>query len=189
MYTKLIVSALASVALAQNPPTLTAALSGNSDLSSLAALIQTQPQLVAALGGASNITILAPNNAALNGVANSSLASNSAAVSALLSYHVLNGSYPASAVTNTSAFIPTLLTDTAYTNVTGGQVVEALLSHGNVSIITGLLQNSTVTQAVSDPFRIRYEIRRIPPPIAPRSSKNDPLTKPRTSPLLAAQST
>jgi len=147
MYTKLFVSALASVALAQTTPDLTTALGGNSDLSSLVALIKTQPQLLASLGSAKNITILAPNNAALAGVANSSLATNAAAVSALLSYHVLNGTYPASAVSNTSAFIPTLLTDKAYSNVTGGQVVEAVLAHGNVSIITGLLQNSTVTQA------------------------------------------
>lgn len=149
MYTKLIVSALASVALAQTTPDLTAALSGNSDLSALTALIKTQPQLLSTLGSARNITILAPNNAALAGVANSSLASNAAAIQALLSYHVLNGTYASSAISNTSAFVPTLLTNTAYSNVTGGQVVQAVLARGNVSVITGLLQNSTVTQAVS----------------------------------------
>lgn len=150
MYTKLFVSALASVALAQTTPDLTTALGGNPDLSSLVSLIKLQPQLLASLGSAKNITILAPNNAALAGIANSSLASNSAAVTALLSYHVLNGTYGSAQVTNTSAFIPTLLTDKAYTNVTGGQVVEAQLARGNVSIISGLLQNSTVTQAVSE---------------------------------------
>jgi len=146
MYTKLFLSAFASVAFAQNAD-LTSVLSGNSDLSSLVALIKTQPQLLASLGSAKNITILAPNNAALAGIANSSLASNSAAVAALLSYHVLNGTYASTAVSNTSAFIPTLLNDKAYSNVTGGQVVQALLAHNNVSIISGLLQNSTVTQA------------------------------------------
>jgi len=40
-----------------------------------------------------------------------------------------------------------LLTNSSYVNVTGGQVVEAISAHGNVSVISGLLQNSTVVEA------------------------------------------
>lgn len=68
-------------------------------------------------------------------------------INALLTYHVLNGTYPASAFTNTSQFIPTMLMNSTYTNVTGGQVVEAMLSGDNVTITTGLLSTSMVTTA------------------------------------------
>jgi uncharacterized surface protein with fasciclin (FAS1) repeats len=107
---------------------------------------------VSALGSASNITILAPNNEALATFLNSSTgeaaATNPALVTALLTYHVLNGSYPASAFTNTSQFLPTLLTNTTYANVTGGQRVEARLNGSNVEVFSGLLAKSTVVTAV-----------------------------------------
>lgn len=61
-------------------------------------------------------------------------------------YHVLQGTYPASAITNQSAFIPTALTNTSYTNVTGGQRVEAMTSGQNVEFVSGLLQNVSVVQ-------------------------------------------
>jgi len=144
----LLVAALPAVAYAQN---LTAALASNGDLSQLAALIGGQQSLLQSLGSASNITLLAPNNAALGTFLNStqgkSLASNQGAIAALLSYHVLNGTYFASQIQNTSAFIPTLLTNATYANVTGGQRVQALLAHNNVTLISGLEQNSTVVTA------------------------------------------
>jgi hypothetical protein len=65
-----------------------------------------------------------------------------------LEYHVLNGTYLADAVTNTSLFIPTALTNISYANVTGGQRVEAILVRNNVTFLSGLLQNSSVVQAV-----------------------------------------
>jgi hypothetical protein len=68
-----------------------------------------------------------------------------------LQYHVLNGSILSSAITNQSQFVPTLLTNQLFTNVTGGQVVEAVASGGNVTFFSGLLANSTVTQAVCLP--------------------------------------
>jgi hypothetical protein len=65
-----------------------------------------------------------------------------------LQYHVLNGTYAANAVTNTSAFIPTALTNPAFANVTGGQRVQAVLVNNNVTFYSGLLANSSVVQAV-----------------------------------------
>jgi hypothetical protein len=112
--------------------------------------------LLAALGNATNITVLAPSNEALavflNSSAGTATASIPSAVEALLTYHVLNGTYPATAFTNTSQFIPTFLINSSYTNVTGGQRVEAVLNGTNVEIFSGLLQKSTVTTAVS--FRL-----------------------------------
>jgi transforming growth factor-beta-induced protein len=68
-------------------------------------------------------------------------------ITALLQYHVLNGSVPSSAFTTTSQFIPTLLTNTSFTNVTGGQVVMGLLSGKTVEVFSGLKEKSIVTTA------------------------------------------
>lgn len=75
------------------------------------------------------------------------MASNPGAVEALFEYHVLNGTYPASAITNMSSFIPTALMNTSYANVTGGQRVEAMMMGNNVEFFSGLLQNVTVVEA------------------------------------------
>jgi uncharacterized surface protein with fasciclin (FAS1) repeats len=118
----------------------------------LPALLSTQPALVSTLAGASSITILAPSNEALGKFLNSSTGMAAASapdvVAALLTYHVLNGTYPASAFTNMSMFIPTLLTNTSYANVTGGQRVEAVAMNNSVVFTSGLLSTSTVTTAV-----------------------------------------
>ena len=145
------IAALTALATAQAPPNLTAALSSTPDLSSLAAAIALAPQeLVSQLGSAQNITILAPSNAAfekLNASGGAAALSDTNALAAVLSYHVLNGTYPASAVTEEAAFIPTLLEAPTYANVTGGQRVEVVKQGDNVVFYSGLLQNSTVTTA------------------------------------------
>ncbi|KAJ3939784.1 uncharacterized protein N0V96_009768 [Colletotrichum fioriniae] len=134
--------ALASAVLAQSQQSLTAALaSQNSSLSSLTALLGTQPALVEALSQAQNITILAPSNAALEAFLASpgaqGAATNPGLVAAILQYHVLNGTYYASQFTEEPQFIPTLLSNETYTNITGGQRVQAQTVGGN--------RNSTVT--------------------------------------------
>ena len=143
----LTLAAFASAVSAQN---LTSVLSGTPELSNLTALITSVPSLVTALSNATNITVLAPSNDAItaflssnDGMAN---ANNTAFISALLQYHILQGTIPSSAITNTPAF-PHGLADetTGFVNVTGGQVVEAVTVGGNVVIYSGLLQNSTVT--------------------------------------------
>ncbi|KAF2133532.1 Fasciclin-domain-containing protein [Dothidotthia symphoricarpi CBS 119687] len=144
--------ALASYALAQNTtvPTLEAALASTASLSALSGVLAMYPNLLGTLNGATDITILAPSNDAFGAVDNATLTSltaNEGLITALLQYHVLNGSYPASAVTNTSTFIPTYLTNPLFTNVTGGQVVDAVSSGDNVTFYSGLLSNSSVTTA------------------------------------------
>ncbi|KAI9052338.1 hypothetical protein LZ554_003688 [Drepanopeziza brunnea f. sp. 'monogermtubi'] len=148
----LLPGALAAVAAAKS---LTEVLAEqNSTLSSLNALLATQPNLVSTLGSASNITILAPGNEALDAFLKSpegaSAATRPDLVAALLTYHVLNGTYPASAFTSTSQFLPTLLTNSSFANVTGGQVVDARLRGDTASIFSGLLSDSNVTTADID---------------------------------------
>ncbi|KAF2033724.1 Fasciclin-domain-containing protein [Setomelanomma holmii] len=150
LFKSLSVLALAGHAFAQNTPTLAQALNSSSNLSQLQAVLHLNPGLVETLSGAKNITILAPSNTAFSRIDNATLTGltqNTGLLTAILQYHVLNGTYPASAVTNTSAFIPTLLTNPLFTNVTGGQRVQAVLRNGNVTFFSGLLANSTVSQA------------------------------------------
>ena len=115
--------------------TLSQALSSqNSTLSTLNSLLAAQPALLRSLttnNTQSGLTILAPNNAAFSKVlstpAGMALAANSGMVAALLEYHVLSGTFPASSFTSTPQFIPTLMSNATFTGVTGGQVVMAVL--------------------------------------------------------------
>ena len=160
MLSKLSVLAFASAVLAQSNgtvPSLAQALNSSSQLSSLSGVLALPglSALVQSLSSAQNVTILAPSNGAFAQVDNQTLAAltaNEGLLTALLQYHVLNGSILSSAITNQSQFVPTLLTNQLFTNVTGGQVVEAVASGGNVTFFSGLLSNSSVTQAVYPPL-------------------------------------
>lgn len=156
----LITLALAGMASAQS---LSQALaSQNSTLSLLSGLLAQQPQLVASLGQAQNITILAPSNAALEKLLSNTntaaaLASNPGLITAILSYHVLNGTRYASSF-NSSAFIRTLLTNQTYTNVTDGQRVQAVSRNGAVTLYSALKQNSTVVTPVCTSFILLHAL-------------------------------
>ncbi|CAJ2510499.1 Uu.00g133080.m01.CDS01 [Anthostomella pinea] len=120
--------ALASLASAQN-------LTGNSSLSDMLGSVGSLSSL--------NVTLLAPNNdalASINGAGNSMLGDPSY-VQALLSYHVLNGSYSNASFSNSSMFIPTMLTNSTFSNVTGGQRVEARMSGHNITFLSAEKQN------------------------------------------------
>lgn len=159
-YKHLSLLALAGLVAAQDSngttPDLNAALAAIPELSTLASLVSADPALLSALGSAQDITILAPSNDAFSQLLNSSagegLTDNAELVAAILQYHVLNGTFMAEDITNTSAFVPTLLTNEMYTNVTGGQVVEAVVVGDQVVFYSGLLMNSTVTTAVCNSF-------------------------------------
>ncbi|KAI9683325.1 MAG: hypothetical protein M1829_005395 [Trizodia sp. TS-e1964] len=146
------VAALAAGAAAQS---LIDVLHGSPNLSSLTSYINAFPDIVNALSSASNITVLAPSNDAFTKFlagGNASLPINStvspeSVVQAVLTYHVLTGSYPSSAFSQKPLFIPSLLRDPGYANVTGGQVVEAVNSNGSVSFISGVLARSGVVTA------------------------------------------
>ncbi|KAL9086086.1 MAG: hypothetical protein Q9165_007298 [Trypethelium subeluteriae] len=130
---------------------LTSVLQGNSDLSTLTSTLQKFPSLLQALGSASNITVLAPTNEAFNALFSTptgAAAQNDVGLlQAVLQYHVINGTYPASSIPSTGAFVPTLLTNSSYTNVTGGQRVEGISQNGGVTFFSGGKATSNVTQA------------------------------------------
>ena len=148
-------AALAATASAQSTMNLTGTLAGNSNLTNLTTYLgflgapfQTQ------LANMKNVTILAPSNKAFAAFLNSSMGAaiklnNTAAIQAVLLYHVLNGTYNSSAIKTTPSFIPTMLNNSTYSNVTGGQRVEAMTVGSNVTFVSGLLTHSNVIQAVS----------------------------------------
>lgn len=151
-FTTIALAALAGLASAQNM-TLNQTLVSN-NLTGLAGFLGQVPQVATALSQATNFTLLAPSNAVFAALANpnntvgAALLANPSSWGPLLQYHLLQGVYYASQFTNRSAFVPTALMNTSYTNVTGGQRVQGVLAGGNVNIFSGLLQNVTVTRAV-----------------------------------------
>ncbi|KXJ92564.1 FAS1 domain-containing protein [Microdochium bolleyi] len=149
--------AAASVAVAQNTPqlpSLTQALaSQNSTLSTLISLISNNTAVSNSIGQLSNITILAPSNNALNALISNADAATAQMlakpdfIQAVLSYHILNGTYYGSNFTEKPQFLRTALTNQTYANVTGGQRVEAVARGGNVTFFSGLKNNATVVTA------------------------------------------
>ncbi|KAL9629598.1 MAG: hypothetical protein Q9204_005176, partial [Flavoplaca sp. TL-2023a] len=153
------VAALAATAFAQNAtnstgsegtPSLTDLLSSTESLSSLRTAIEGVPGLGEILGSATNVTVLAPSNEAFEMFMSSAQGqsfNDEDAIQALLQYHIINGTYRSDAVTDMPVFLPTMLNSTDYANVTGGQVVQAVMQGENVVFYSGLLNNSTVTEA------------------------------------------
>jgi uncharacterized surface protein with fasciclin (FAS1) repeats len=153
MHSKLFsLAALASLAAAQTM-NLTATINSNPNLSNLTQYLGLFPQIVQKLSGLTNITLLAPSNEAFNkllaGPAAAQInAQDTSLIQALFTYHILDGTYLSTDITSKPAFVPTALVDPAYTNLTSGQRVEAVKSGKEVVFYSGLLQKSTVTQAV-----------------------------------------
>lgn len=137
-----------------NGNNLTAVLSGTPELSTLTSVVTQFPELVEALLSASNITILAPSNTAFEQLLASDAgapirANDSAAIQALLSYHVLVGAYSASSITEDEpGHVPTLLMENPqFANVSTGQVVQLTREDDQVIAISGLQGRSSVSTA------------------------------------------
>jgi uncharacterized surface protein with fasciclin (FAS1) repeats len=150
LFKALSLAALASIVSAQTA-NLTSAIAGNPSLTNLTESLSLYPQLVQQLSALQNVTLLAPSNAAfaklLSTPGAAAQLNNTELITAIFTYHVLNGSYYSGNITSTPAFIPTILTDPTYSQLRG-QRVEAVTSGSNVLFYSGLLTPSTVTQAV-----------------------------------------
>ncbi|KAI0847195.1 FAS1 domain-containing protein [Daldinia vernicosa] len=147
-YKTALLLAFASLAAAQTPSLSNALGSQNSTLSSLNALLVSNSEFSDSLNELQNVTILAPSNDAWSALTSnpetSLLLTNSDYLQAFLSYHVLNGTYYNDSFNDEPVFIPTLLTNESYTNVTGGQVVEARLYDNNVTFFSAMKENATI---------------------------------------------
>lgn len=152
MYFPSLFSVVLGLGISASAQSIIDALSGQDSLSTLMTLINAQPSLVSSLSSAQNITLFAPSNDALNAFLDSdagiSAASQLDVVAALLTYHVVNGAFHSSTFTSTPIFPSTLLTNSSYTSVSGGQVVEVVAQNGGVNVFSGLKNKATVTTPV-----------------------------------------
>jgi uncharacterized surface protein with fasciclin (FAS1) repeats len=131
---------------------ITAALAAhNNTLSTLTSVLGNYPALVNQLASAKDITVVAPSNDAFKAflASKAGKAATTEDVEAVLTYHVLPAVYPSSAVTKEAQFLPTLLTNAAYSSVTGGQRLKAVAVGHNVYLTGGSKVASKVETAVS----------------------------------------
>lgn len=163
MFSKLNLISVAAFAAAVSAQSggLQEALASLPQLQNLTTYLGFYPQLLEQLSSAQNVTLLAPNNAAfekaLSGPAGEAFAANdSSLIQALFQYHVLNGTYHASAINQVApniAFLPTALTRASNQTLLEPATVGALRTEsGDVLFSSGLLTESTVVSAVSPPF-------------------------------------
>ncbi len=95
--------------------------------------------------------VLVPNDQAISTFtsANPNITDDQEAVLALLQYHCTNGTHPSATFALQPQFVPTLLTNSNFTNVTGGQVVEITTQNSKPVILSGVKAVSHIAEAVS----------------------------------------
>lgn len=126
-------------------------LQSQSNLTDFTALLNQYPDVLKNLSSLHDITLFAPSNDAMAKLNYSVLApafssGNVDFIRQLLYYHVATGLHPTSSLTSSFQFLPTLMNNMTYTNVTGGQVIAVVEQAGNVSVaVTGLGSRSTLT--------------------------------------------
>ncbi|KAK0727546.1 FAS1 domain-containing protein [Lasiosphaeria miniovina] len=143
---------LAAAAVGISATTLDAVLdSQNATLSILNNYLTSQQELFNTLINTPNLTILAPSNDAINGLLASEafsaqLQADPGILTAILKYHIFNGTYYTSNFTGAAApvFVRTLMDNATYSNVTGGQRVEARAQDGGVAFTSGLREEAAV---------------------------------------------
>lgn len=153
-------------------------------LSTLNAWLTSQQVAFEILSNVQGVTLLAPSNNALNQLYSSplygQLASDPNLLVAFLSYHVLDGIYFMSDIGATQlASLPTFMNMNSYSNVSGGQVIEAVTQNNQVTFVTGNGAQANVEPYVSLSFRHHLSLSLL---------LNSPLLS-RTSTTSAARST
>ena len=95
--------------------------------------------------------VLAPSNDAISDYLRlSGLPDNdtSAIFEAWATYHILRGTHSKNKLQSATQFIPTLLTDPDYNNITGGQRVEVQSAGEQVYFLSGNKSRSNIVQGV-----------------------------------------
>lgn len=147
--------------LASAQDSLAALLQSDPELSTLLDYVGLVPGLADSLGAASNVTILAPTNAAFQALLDgpevpertAAETRNVTSVAALLANHVVQGAYFAENITESPAFVQTLLNSSftndiqPFTNTTGGQYIGLIRNGQDVDVLSGEFAVSRVTQA------------------------------------------
>lgn len=136
-------------------------LEDDKELSILLKAVKAVPGLADTLSATQGITVFAPTNEAFKAVDEDSLEGKAIAkgdidgIASILSYHVVPTFIYAANITAAPQFVQTLLTSKNVfdgkeaTLVTGGQYLGAQLVKESVTLTSGLLAKSVVTEAVS----------------------------------------
>jgi hypothetical protein len=150
-----IIGSLALFLAGCNAQSLSSVLAGAKDLSDLKTVLGKYPAIVNTLASAKGITILAPIDgsdgmdrlvSSVEGALAPIVARTSPGlIESTLTYHVLKGVFPASAIP-ANAFVETLLTNANYSSVTGGQRVQVSKKNGKVTV-TGAGRPISVVKA------------------------------------------
>ncbi|KAH7336069.1 FAS1 domain-containing protein [Rhexocercosporidium sp. MPI-PUGE-AT-0058] len=129
-------------------------LAGQKNLTTFYSLIKKYPDILLKLPSQSGVTILAPNNDAFDKIPytqlNAAFENNDQdTIINVLSYHILQGQKMANQlIPGTPVFLPTLLSDAKWSNVTGGQNVENVKQAGDVVVfVSGQGSRATLVQA------------------------------------------
>ncbi|EPE26712.1 FAS1 [Glarea lozoyensis ATCC 20868] len=115
-------------------------LASQKNLTTFYSLIQKYPQILFQLPSQDGVTILAPNNDAFEKIPytelNAAFANNDQTIiTNVLEYHILSGSKTAAQlIPGAPVFIPTLLTNPSFSNVSGGATVENVKQAGDVVV-------------------------------------------------------
>jgi hypothetical protein len=141
-------SLLASSAVGQ---TILSVLSIQTDLSMLNSFIDSSPTISRLLSTANNFTFLAPSNTAINAwlAAPGTTSLQTDQIEALISYHLLHGTFPVASFSQIPQFPNSNLNNLTFENITGDQAVELLQSPSGPQILSGNTTVSTISRAVS----------------------------------------
>ncbi|TKX18784.1 fasciclin domain-containing protein 6 [Elsinoe australis] len=145
---KTFVRALAFTAVV-NAQSIVELLQQTPNLSTLLDLVDNYPDIVQALTITPNITVFAPTNDAFAELlaAQPDLGNQPDTIKAVLQYHVAPSRIPAKAIPKRGTFAPTLLTNTSFSLVTGGQRVKAQRKGRRVTLTSGGGAESRVVTA------------------------------------------
>lgn len=119
-------------------------------LSQLQSYIDTFPSLAAALETVDNYTLFAPTNNAFEAWLKTATPKPTLSdIEATLFYHLVHGTFPVASFTTAPQFVSSFLSNTSYTNVTTGQVVQISLSEKQFPILTsGNGANTSISSTV-----------------------------------------
>ncbi|KAH8811620.1 FAS1 domain-containing protein [Xylogone sp. PMI_703] len=144
----------AAVNAQSNLEDLGSLLSSQKNLSTFYGLIQKYPQVLLQIPSSGGVTLVVPSNDAFDKLPFSSLKTafdnnDVDVITNVLEYHILPGVHTAKSLTpGVPLFVHSLLSNSSYTNVTGGQVVETIKQGGDVVVyVSGSGSRSTLTQA------------------------------------------
>jgi uncharacterized surface protein with fasciclin (FAS1) repeats len=125
-------------------------------LSTFNAWLASQSLVYEILTNVEGVTFLAPSDNALSQLYSTPLTTQLATdpnlLAAFLSYHVLDGIYTMSDLTNAPvASLPSFLNMEGYSNVSGGQVVQSRAQNWGVALVSGNNVQSNVQPYVCSP--------------------------------------